>query len=120
MTHDDFDDLDRILAALPLEEAPAGLRSRILTATVYRQRAAVPAWEVWLIGTLAALAVWACWIVASSPHAGDRLVDATTQLIDAGGLSSITTVLWLAIGISAAWWISQISFPASPRRIKTP
>jgi hypothetical protein len=118
MTHDDdFADLDRMLAALPLEEAPAGLRARILTATVYRPAPAVRQWELWLIATFVALATWLTWTVATAPHAGERLVDATTRMMEAGGLTSLTTVLWLAVGISSAWWISQLSVPGT-RRIK--
>jgi len=118
MTHDDdFADLDRMLAALPLEEPPAELHARILTATVYRPVPAVRQWELWLVGTFAALAVWLAWIVATAPHAGELFVDATTRVIEAGGLTSLTTALWLAVGVSAAWWISQLSFP-SKRRIE--
>lgn len=118
MMHDDFDDLDRMLAELPLEQPPAGLRARILSATVYRPRSAVATWEVWLLGTLVALAVWVTWLVAASPGAGERLVEASSRLIEAGGLDSLSTALWLAVGISAAWWVSQMSFPTSARRIE--
>jgi len=118
MTHDDdFADLDRMLAALPLEEPPAGLHARILTATVYRPEAAVSTWELWLIGTFVALAGWLGWLVASAPNAGERFVDTTNRIIEAGGLNSLTTFLWLAVGISAAWWVSQLSVPAA-RRIR--
>lgn len=119
MTHDDdFADLDRMLAALPLEEPPAGLRSRILTATVYRSADAVRPWEPWLVGTVIALAVWLLWFVTTAPHAGERFADLTGWLVEQGGLTSLTTLLWLAVGISTAWWISQISFP-SPRRVRS-
>jgi len=118
MTHDDdFADLDRMLAALPLEETPPGLRARILTATVYRPAPAVAPWELWLIGTFVALAAWLAWLLISAPHAGERLVDATNRIIEAGGFTSVTTFLWLAVGISAAWWTSQLTVPAA-RRIR--
>ncbi len=116
MTYDDdFADLDRMLAALPLEEPPGGLRTRILAATVYRPVPVVRPWELWLIATLVAVATWMTWALASSPHAGERLSDTTMRLIAAGGLDSFSTALWLAAGVSAAWWISQMSFP-TPRR----
>jgi hypothetical protein len=115
MTHDDFDDLDRALAALPLEEPPAGLHARIMAATVYQVEPTIPAWEVWLIGTLVACGAWLVWFVASAPHASERLVDAATRWVDNAGLTSDYTLLWLAVGVSAAWWISQLNFPA-PRR----
>jgi hypothetical protein len=118
MTHDDdFADLDRMLAALPLEEPPAGLRARIMTATVFRPEPAVRTWETWLVGTFVGLAAWLAWLLASAPNAGERFVDTTNRLIEAGGLNSVTTVMWVGVGISAAWWISQLTFP-SARRIR--
>jgi hypothetical protein len=118
MTHDDdFADLDRMLAALPFEEPPAGLHARILTATVYRPAPAVRTWEVWLVATFAAVAVWVTWMLANAPHVTERLVDASTRIIEAGTLTSLTTSLWVAVGVSAAWWISQLTFP-STRRIE--
>jgi hypothetical protein len=116
MTYDDdFADLDRMLAALPLEEPPASLHARILTTTVYRPAPAIRSWELWLIGTLVAVASWLTWVLASSPHFVERLSDASARIIQAGGLDSLSTALWLAAGVSAAWWISQMSFP-TPRR----
>jgi hypothetical protein len=118
MTHDDdFADLDRMLAALPLEEPPAGLHARIMAATVYRPEPAVKSWEIWLIGTFVALAAWLGWLVVSAPNAGERFVDTANALIAAGGLDSTATLLWLSAGVSAAWWISQLSFPTA-RRIR--
>ena len=119
MTHDDdFSDLDRMLAALPLEEQPAGLHARILTATVYRPQPAVRTWELWVIGIFVALAVWLTWAVAGAPHAEERLINATGRLLEVGGLDSLTTVLWLAVGVSATWWVSQLTVPTKPRRIE--
>ena len=119
MTHDDdFADLDRMLAALPLEEPPAGLHARILTSTVYRPPSLARGWELWLAGTFLALAVWLLWLLASAPHAADRFVDLTTRIVEQGGLTSLTTLLWLAVGASTAWWISQLSFP-NPRRVRS-
>jgi hypothetical protein len=115
MTHDEFDDLDRALAALPLEEPPAGLHARIMAGTVYRIEPAIATWEVWLIGTLVAFGAWLVWFVASAPHASERLGDAITHWVVSAGLTSDYTLLWLAVGASAAWWISQLTFP-SPRR----
>jgi hypothetical protein len=119
MTHDDdFADLDRMLAALPLEEPPAGLRARILTSTVYRPAPAMKPWELWAIGTLVALTVWLLWLVASAPNAGANFVDLVGRVVEDGGLTSMTTMLWLAVGMSAAWWISQLSFPTT-RRVRS-
>ena len=112
------DDLDRAIAALPLAEPPAGFHARIMAATVYRPEPAVGGWDVWLIGTLVAVAVWLSWLVAATPHATERLAGAALYAVQTtAALSTTYTVLWLAIGVSAAWWISQLSVPATRRRI---
>jgi hypothetical protein len=114
MMYDD-DALDRALAALPLEDPPANLHARVMAATVYRPRASVQQWEVWTVATLAALAMWLTWVALSTPRLGERLVDGVTRLIDAGGLTSLNTLMWLAVGISAAWCLSQITVPQRRR-----
>jgi hypothetical protein len=115
MNYDD-DALDRALAALPLEEPPPGLHARIMAATVYRPEPVARSWEIWLIGTLIALAAWLSWLLVSAPDAALRLTYAAANVVDLAGLTSDYTVLWLAIGTSAAWWISQLTFPARPAR----
>ena len=110
----DDDALDRALASLPLEEPSPALHARILTATIYRPRPMVAMWEVWLIATLAAVAVWLSWAVVSAPSASTRLADLVTDVVNAGGLNSVQTLLWLGTGISAAWWLSV--FTTAPRR----
>ena len=101
----DDDALDRALSALPLEEPPAGLHSRIMAATVFRPQTVTLGWEVWM--------------VLSAPHASERVTDLIARLVDAGGLGSVNTLVWLAVGISAAWWLSQLTIPAR-RRIESP
>jgi hypothetical protein len=115
--HDD-DDLDRALAALPLAEPPAGFHARVMAATVYRPEPVVRGWEVWAIGTLVAVAAWLIWLVSSAPHATERIAGALISAVETAGLTSPTTVLWLAVGASAAWWISQLTFPSSRGRIE--
>ncbi|HEY0393661.1 MAG TPA: hypothetical protein VGD01_04120 [Candidatus Elarobacter sp.] len=112
--HDD--DLDRALAALPLEEPPAGLHARIMAATVYRPAPAFTGWEVWLVGTLVAVAAWLCWLLVSAPNATERITTTVVSAFETSGLASQYTVLWLAVGVSAAWWISQLTVPTAARR----
>jgi hypothetical protein len=112
--HDD--DLDRALAALPLEEPPAGLHARIMAATVYRPAPVFTGWEVWLIGTFVAVALWLTWMLVNAPNATERITTAVVNAIDGAGLTSEYTVLWLAVGVSAAWWISQLTVPTAVRR----
>jgi hypothetical protein len=119
MNHHDDDALDRALAALPLAEPPAGFHARVMAATVYRPEPVVRNWEVWLIGTLVAVAAWLTWVVATTPRATEQLTDALAYAAQTtAGLTSTYTVLWLAVGMSAAWWISQLSVPTSRRRIE--
>ncbi|MBV9439516.1 MAG: hypothetical protein JOZ24_05960 [Candidatus Eremiobacteraeota bacterium] len=113
MMYDD-DELDRALAALPLEEPPPGLHARILAGTVYRPRAPFRAWEVWVLGTCIAFAVWLAWLVVATPGTGEAIRTAGQRTIEVFGLSSLTTLAWLAVGASAAYWISQLSFPKRP------
>ena len=116
MSHFD-DDLDRAIAALPLAEPPAGFHARVMAATVYRPEPAVRPWEVWVIGTLIAIAAWLLWLVGSEPQAAQRIADALTYAVDSVGLTSAYTMIWLVGGASAAWWISQLSVP-SPKRVR--
>ncbi len=113
---DQDDDLDRALAALPLAEPPAGFHARVMAATVYRPEPAVRGWEVWVIGTLVAVAAWLTWLVSSAPHATQRIADALIYAVQNSGVTSPSTVVWLAVGASAAWWISQLTIPATRGR----
>jgi hypothetical protein len=109
MMHDD--ELDRLLAALPLEEPPPTLHARILAATVATPPAPpVRAWEPWLVGLFAALAVWLTWLVLSQP----RLADVISPAV-AATLRSTQLWLWVAIGALAAVLPSTIALPSSVR-----
>jgi hypothetical protein len=112
----DDDALDRALHALPLEEPPARLHARILAATVYRPRAIMLGWEMWLIVTLVAVVGWLSWMVLSAPHVAEHFTGYINGLVDAG-VASPTTLAWAAVGISAAWWLSQLTIPR--RRIES-
>ncbi|HTD32054.1 MAG TPA: hypothetical protein VK665_00235 [Candidatus Elarobacter sp.] len=116
MSYHDDDDLDRALAALPLEEPPAGLHARIMTATVHRPAPLVRGWEIWLVGTLLALAAWLTWTLVAAPHAVDRALVLFTGVLESAADGSGTTLVWLAIGVSSAWWLSQLSIPRTARR----
>jgi hypothetical protein len=116
----DDDDLDRALAALPLEQPPADLHARIMAATAYAPvpaAAPLPGWELWLAAVLSSLALWLAWVFVSTPHVVERLGTAIDRVVAGGDLSSASTVVWVAVGISAAWWITQLSVP-QPERIR--
>ncbi|GAC1417375.1 MAG: hypothetical protein NVSMB5_08090 [Candidatus Velthaea sp.] len=112
------DELERALFALPLEVPPADLRARILGVTVYRPRLTIRAWEIYVVGTLAALAVWmAFFVLTSVPDPGERIAAALASAMHTIGLAaSSTTMLWVALGISSALWISQLTLPQPYRR----
>ncbi|HZO95480.1 MAG TPA: hypothetical protein VFB22_17150 [Candidatus Baltobacteraceae bacterium] len=119
MIDDDFDDLDRALAALPLEAPPPSLHARIMAATVYRPQAVARPWELWLTGTLVAICAWLVWLVVSAPHATERIGALAVDAVQTSGLTSMYTLLWLAVGASAAWWISQLSVPQRAPRTQS-
>ena len=119
MSNHDDDALDRALAALPLAEPPAGFHARVMAATVFRPEPAMRNWEVWAVGTLVAIAAWVTWMLATTPLAGEQLADVVAYAVrTTGELTSTYTVLWLAVGTSAAWWISQLSVPSTRGRIE--
>ncbi|HUY10864.1 MAG TPA: hypothetical protein VMV73_01240 [Candidatus Dormibacteraeota bacterium] len=97
------DDLDRLLATLPLEEPPAGLRSDILTATVHRVPAdPVASWEAALLGLLLALALW---MLPQFSHIG-TLVNTVSQA--AFALAQPSIVLWIIAGSAVAFAASSL------------
>jgi hypothetical protein len=111
------DELERALIALPLEEPPTDLRRRILAATIARPRLAFNAWETWLVGTLLAFVVWLMFLVGTSvPNVGGVISQTVSVGIDRlGAAISVNTLVWMALGVSFAVWISQLSLP-QPRR----
>jgi hypothetical protein len=111
------DELERALFALPLEEPPVELRSRILAATVSRPRLTFRAWEVWLIGTMLAFMVWLAFLVGtSSPDIGGAISRALCAGVDEiAALFSVSALMWIVLGISCALWISQLSLPGTLR-----
>jgi len=113
------DELERALFALPLEEPPADLRHRILGATVYRPRMIFRTAEVWALGTALAVMVWLSWYVMTGlPNLGVKVGFIVSSLVAViGAAMPGQTWLWLALGITAAIWISQISFMPARRPI---
>ncbi len=106
MKYDSDDTLDRALFALPLEEPPADLRAAILTATVYRPAPLFKAWEIALLGAVAAIATWLIAIVVLG--GGTLFVHSLEAIVSAAedGLSNYSTLVWIAAGGGAAIWLS--------------
>jgi hypothetical protein len=109
------DELERALFALPLEEAPAGLRDRILAATVYRVPVAPAfrAWELWLLAlALVVVGVVTYLLLAGVPDLGNRTHDALHAL----GLFSSRTYAWFAVGVSTVWALSSLPLMSPVRQ----
>ncbi|MDH2910466.1 MAG: hypothetical protein HKL92_05705 [Candidatus Eremiobacteraeota bacterium] len=95
------DELDRLLAALPLEEPPADLRASILAATVQHVPAEpVDPWEASAWGVLLALALW--FVTHGSAFGGG------VALLERGAfaLAQPATLLWLTVGLAVAFALS--------------
>lgn len=109
------DEIDRLLFALPLEEPPADLRGRILAATVARPPVLFAPWELWVLGTALALAVWlTVGLLGAQPDPAVRIAAAAAGALRALLATGATTCYWLAVGALAAWTISQLTL--MPRR----
>jgi len=110
------EELDRVLFALPLEELPADLHQRIMSATVLRAAPAFKVWELCVAAVMVALVGGlTAYLFVTTPDAGARLADWTVAGMRALGLFHRATYVWLAIGISSVWWISSLPFMATPR-----
>ncbi|MGH7660170.1 MAG: hypothetical protein ACRENA_04535 [Vulcanimicrobiaceae bacterium] len=101
-----YDDarLDRALAALPLEEPPPDLRSRILLATVHRAVPVFQTWELWTLGVALALCTWVVVMLVAAPQASDEVVRATFAVVTSvgAGLVNPALAIWFGIGAAAA------------------
>ncbi|MGZ3497377.1 MAG: hypothetical protein ACXWNK_08100 [Vulcanimicrobiaceae bacterium] len=117
MKYNSDDELDRALFALPLEEPPEDLRASILAATVYRPALdATPfkLWEAWALGAVIAVVVWLCILIGGG--AADSLI-AWLKPLGETAVSTIIqpmTLLWIALGGAAAFWLSQLNFISTP------
>ena len=118
MKFDSDDALERALFALPLEEPPADLRTSILTATCYRPAPLFKAWEIGILGAIAALVTWLIALVVLS---GGTLFVHSLEAIGAQServLSNYSTLAWIAAGGGAAIWLSIFTgFQPGPKGV---
>ena len=106
----DDERLERALASLPLEEPPPELRARILAATIYRPVPNVATWQIWVLGTVLAVATWALLAIAGpGSESAAGFADSAARTIS--GLAGSASVLWLGIGVSAILWVMFLSAP---------
>lgn len=105
MHYERDDDLDRLLFSLPLEEPPADLRASIFAATIYRPAFALRPWEIWMLGTLTALAVWLASLVVRGGAGAFMKTLSILGAAAAHGLLAQNAWLWLLAGVGAAFWL---------------
>jgi hypothetical protein len=103
---DSHDALERALFALPLEEAPAGLRASILMATAYRPAPAFSVWELALLGALGACGIWLLVLLALGGGSLFFQTLSTIGSVASRALSNAATLAWLAAGGATALWLS--------------
>lgn len=106
MMYDSDEALDRALFALPLEEPPSDLRSAILTATVYRPAPAFGVWEIAALGALAGVLLWLIVSLAMGGGAPFLQSAATVGSAVLHGLSNVAVLTWLAAGVATAFWLT--------------
>ena len=109
------EELEQALFALPLEKPPGDLHALILGATIYRPRLNVATWEVWTLGTIAACMVWLTILLFTTPaqtiaHLSTQLTALAASAWTPSILATNGVLLWMSIGISAAIWVSQLTF----------
>jgi hypothetical protein len=106
--NDNFDDLDRALFALPLEEPPPGLRRSILEATIFSQaRVAAPVvgpWESVAAGTMLAIGAWL--IFALIAYKGFAVAFDAEIVGAMRALAEPASLMWLVSGCAIAAWLS--------------
>lgn len=116
MMHEPYDDLDLAIAALPLDEPPAGLRSAILARTIHRSAAPAWSWELTVIGACIAVLVWAALalITGSAAPIAAFIGSFTQQSIST--LVNINTLAWISSGMLLAFWLTVGITPLAPQR----
>jgi hypothetical protein len=127
MDENTLDALDRALFALPLEEAPADLRSSILLATAYRPVSPFPLWELAVAGALGAVAVWLIILLVMGGGSLFLHTVNTIAVTAVTALSNGTTLIWLAAGGAITIWLSLFtvsqpvmlaSYRSGPRNLR--
>jgi hypothetical protein len=105
----DFDDLDRALLALPLEEPPEGLRTSILAATVFAPPVpalAMRTWEIVMIGTMLAVGTFLAILLVQSSSLATQIATGLGSV-----LSNPAILAWLATGTLVALVVSLLNSP---------
>jgi hypothetical protein len=108
MYHDD--ELDRAIAALPLEPLPDGLRTSILAAVSMVPGPVLSRWETVGIGIILALITWLSLLFLNGGLGLGRWLTVEVETLSRA-LVSPTTLMWLAIGVACALCFTLVSIP---------
>ena len=102
----DWDELERAILELPLEEPPEGLRASILLATAYRPAPAFSFVELAAVGSIGAIAIWL--LVLLVLGGGSLFVHtlATIGSVLSRTFSNVSFLAWLAAGGATALWLT--------------
>jgi hypothetical protein len=106
MMHE-YDDIDRALFSLPLEDSPRGLRESIMAMTVHspaREPATLGIWESIWAGLALALTAWLAFAIVTNPAFAAQ----TLAALDAfgHGLTTPWMLFSLTLGFSAVFMVS--------------
>lgn len=106
MNDDNDDALDRALFNLALEQPPSDLRASILATTAYAPPPPFSLVEVIALGVVSAVVLW---LVITIVMGGGALLEhsfasAATAIV--GAFSSVSTLMWIALGGASAFWVS--------------
>ncbi len=98
-----YDDaaLERALEALPLEDTPADLHSRIIAAVAQRPQPAFRPWELWVVGVAFAICTWLVLAIIGAPSEAIRVA---MQHVTSAIVMMVTppAVYWLLLGVLTA------------------
>jgi hypothetical protein len=107
MNYDD-EALERALNALPLEDAPVDLHSRIVAAIAQRPEPAFRPWELWAVGIAFALCTWLIIAIIGAPSDAFRVA---TQQVESAIIAIVTppAVYWLVLGVVVAFVLPRLT-----------
>jgi hypothetical protein len=113
----DFDDIDRALFSLQLEEPPAELRASILAVTVDAPFEVVTArpftyLDLGIVALVLGIAGWLAYAFTAG-HLSTLALESTVRQFGSA-LAHPQVLAWLGAGASTAVWLSLANFSALP------
>ncbi len=110
------DELDRALFALPLEEPPADMHARIMSATIYRVAPTFQPWELVLLAVAVALvAGLTAYLFGTTPKPAAASTIGPWPVCTPSASSTAPRTCGWPWASRRVWWISSLPFMAPPR-----